>query len=344
MASGVTRISDVVVPEIFSPYVQQLTQEKSRLIRSGALALSARLATDLAGGGLTFNVPSFKDLDNDEENVSTDDPNTDSTPNKIGTATEIQVRLSRNNSWSSMDLTSQLAGADPMQAIASRVADYWVRRYQQAFVATINGVFADNAAAPTGTEHVQNDMTHDISGASFVDGVTNFSAEAFVDATLTMGDSMEGLTMIMVHSVVYGRMLKNNLIDFISDSVNGNAIRVPTFLGREVIVDDGMPTTSGVFNSWLFGAGSVQYAMGSPEVPTETDRKPAAGNGSGQEVLHNRVEWVIHPVGNAYVGTPANGGPSNANTANNLANAASWKRVFSERKQIRIARLITREY
>ena len=31
-----TRISDVVVPEIFSPYVQQVTEEKSRLIRSGA--------------------------------------------------------------------------------------------------------------------------------------------------------------------------------------------------------------------------------------------------------------------------------------------------------------------
>ena len=98
MASGVTRIADVVVPEIFSPYVQQMTQEKSRLIRSGAIVLDAQLNSALAGGGLTFNEPSFKDLDNDAENVSTDDPATDSTPNKIGTATEIQVRLSRNNS------------------------------------------------------------------------------------------------------------------------------------------------------------------------------------------------------------------------------------------------------
>ena len=109
MASGVTRIADVVVPEIFSPYVQQMTQEKSRLIRSGAIVLDAQLNSALAGGGLTFNEPSFKDLDNDAENVSTDDPATDSTPNKIGTATEIQVRLSRNNSWSSMDLSSSTA-------------------------------------------------------------------------------------------------------------------------------------------------------------------------------------------------------------------------------------------
>lgn len=344
MASGVTRIADVVVPEIFSPYVQQMTQEKSRLIRSGAITLDAQLNSALAGGGLTFNEPSFKDLDNDAENVSTDDPATDSTPNKIGTATEIQVRLSRNNSWSSMDLSGDLAGADPMQAIANRVSDYWTRRQQAAFVATLNGVFADNAAAPTGTEHVQNDMTHDVSGASFVDGVTNFSAEAFIDATATMGDSMEDLTMVMVHSIVYARMLKNNLIDFVSDSVNGNAVRIPTFLGREVIVDDGVPRSSGVFNTWLFGRGAVRGGMGSPKVPTEVDRKPSAGNGGGQDILFNRTEWIIHPVGHAYAGTPPNGGPSNASTTNNLAHADSWKRVFSERKQIRIARLITREF
>lgn len=344
MASGVTRIADVVVPEIFSPYVQQMTQEKSRLIRSGAITLDAQLNSALAGGGLTFNEPSFKDLDNDAENVSTDDPATNSTPNKIGTATEIQVRLSRNNSWSSMDLSGDLAGADPMQAIANRVSDYWTRRQQAAFVATLNGVFADNAAAPTGTEHVQNDMTHDVSGASFVDGVTNFSAEAFIDATATMGDSMEDLTMVMVHSIVYARMLKNNLIDFVSDSVNGNAVRIPTFLGREVIVDDGVPRSSGVFNTWLFGRGAVRGGMGSPKVPTEVDRKPAAGNGGGQDILFNRTEWIIHPVGHAYAGTPPNGGPSNASTTNNLAHADSWKRVFSERKQIRIARLITREF
>lgn len=345
MATGVTRISDVVVPEIFSPYAQQLTQEKSRLIRSGAIVMDQTLTTNLAGGGLTFNEPSFKDLDDDEENVSTDDPDVDSVPNKIGTATEIQVRLSRNNSWSSMDLTAELAGVDPMAAIASRVSDYWVRRAQRVFIATLNGVFADNAAAPTGNDtHAEDDMIYDISGVGFADGVTNFSAEAFLDAAVTMGDSMEDLSMVMMHSIVYNRALKNNLIDFVSDSANGNAIRIAQFLGREVIVDDSITFTGDVFDTWLFGAGAFRMGAGSPMVPTEIDRKPAAGNGGGQDVLHNRVEWCLHPVGYAYAGTPAKGGPSNASTANNLANAGSWSRVFSERKQIRIARLVTREF
>lgn len=344
MAAGAGTVSDVVVPEIFSPYVQQLTEEKSRIIQSGAAVRDAALDAVLAGGGLTFNEPSFKDLDNDTDNVASATLATTSTPNKIGTATEIQVRLSRNNSWSSGDLAADLAGADPMNAIANRVAAYWVRRLQAAFIATITGVYADNAAAPTGTEHVQNDMTHDISGVSFTDGVTNFSAEAFLDAAVTMGDSMDQLGLVIMHSIVYNRALKNNLIDFIPDSRNPAAESIPTFLGRQVVVDDGTPRSSGVFQTWLFGAGSVRLGMGSPKVPTEVDRIPAAGNGSGQEVLYNRTEWCIHPVGEAYVGTAAAGGPGNDASSNNLAAAGSWARVFSERKQIKMARLITREF
>lgn len=343
MSAGSVRIADVIVPQIFSPYTQQMTEEKSRLIRSGAVQRDAKLDSDLAGGGLTFNNPSFKDLDNDAENVSTDDPAVFSTPNKLGTLSEIQVRLSRNNSWSSMQLASTLSGADPMGAISNRVSDYWVRRLQQVFLNTMKGVFADNAAAPTGTDtHLINDMTVDIKGASYVAGVTSFSAEAFLDAAVTMGDSMDSLGMIFVHSIVYNRMLKNNLIDFIPDA--GREANIATFLGREVIVDDGMPVTSGVFESWMFGSGALLLGMGSPAVPTEVDRIASAGTGGGQDILHNRVEWALHPVGHSFIGTPASGGPSNAATANNLGAAASWQRVFTERKQIKIARLITREF
>jgi hypothetical protein len=342
MASGAVAISDVIVPQIFSPYTQQMTTQKSRLIRSGAVVEDAYLNNFLAGDGITINAPSFKDLDDDAENVSSD-TGSDSTPNKLGTAQEIAVRLSRNNSWKSADLVSALIDKDPLQAIATRVSDYWTRRKQGAFIAVMKGIFANNAAA-TDAFHTQNDMTSDISSTAFSAGVTSFSAEAFIDATTTMGDSMDELTMVAVHSIVYARMLKNNLIDFIPDSTNPNAQGIPTFLGRIVMVDDAMPVTSGVFETWLFGAGAVRMGIGAPKVATEVKRYPEANNGGGAEALFNRVEWCLHPAGHAYIGTPANGGPSNAATTNNLAAAGSWKRVFTERKQIKIARLITREF
>jgi hypothetical protein len=347
MAAGpTTRVGDIIVPALFTPYAQNLTTEKSRLIQSGLITRSEVLDNFLAGGGLTIQMPSFKDLDNDAERVSTDTsvPFADAdaslpagvarppNPNKIGTLREIAVRLSRNNSWSSSNLAATLAGADPMNSIASRVADYWVRRMQVAFVATWRGVIADNAANDGG------DYALDISGAGFVDGVTNFSAEAFLDAAQTMGDNQNVLTAVMVHSVVYNRMMKNNLIDFIPDSEG--RINIPTFLGREVIVDDGMPRSGSVYDTWLFGAGATQMGIGSPPVPTEVERKSGAGNGGGQDVLYNRVEWSMHPTGHAFImGSIPDGGPANGD----LDDATSWDRRFPERKQIAFARLVTRE-
>ena len=347
---AVTKIADVVVPEIYTPYKQLVTEQKSALIQSGVVARDASIDTLLNGGGLTFNTPSWKDLDNDEENTSTDNEASFSTPKKIGTVTEISVRLNRNQSWSAMDLAADLAGSKPMTAIGNRVGYYWTRRLQAMFIATMQGVFADNAAAPTAGEHVQNDLTNNISGAAYSAGVTDFSAEAFIDTAVTMGDSAEALGMCFMHSIVYARAQKNNLIDFIPDA-NG-VVNIPTFLGRRVVVDDGLPnpagtgaaqTAAGIYHTWLFGGGAVRYGVGTPETPFETDRLPSAGDGGGQEIMYDRVQWCLHPVGHAYVGTPPNGGPTNAATTNNLAAATSWRRVFTERKQIKIARLITRE-
>lgn len=182
--------------------------------------------------------------------------------------------------------------------------------------------------------------------------MTNFSAEGVIDASVTAGDAMGQFSLIMMHSIVYAKAQKNNLIDFIPDS-NG-VVNIPTFLGRRVVVDDGLPnpagsgaaqTSSGIYHTWLFGQGALRLGAGTPKVPTEVERVPAANNGAGEENLHSRVQWSIHPVGHAFIGslTGAPGGPSNATTSNNLGHADSWRRVFPERKQIKMARLITRE-
>jgi hypothetical protein len=305
-------------------------------------------------------VPSWLDLDASDstgaDNVSSDDVadiqaasfengtptdanRGDATPQKISTTEEVAARLVRNQSWSSTGLARELAGSDPMAAIATRVAYYWIRRLQRIFIATWNGVIADNLAAPTGDDtHTQYDLINDISGSSFIDGVTNFSAEAFIDAATLMGDSQSDLTAVMVHSVVYARMQKNNLIDFIPDA--RGEVNIPTFLGREVIVDDGVPKTGQVYDSWLFGMAAAQFGEAMADIPTEISREALAGNGGGQEILTTRRVYTVHPTGHAYIqSTIPNGGPSNTN----LAAAANWSRHYPERKQIKFAVLRTRE-
>ena len=331
-----TQISDVVVPEIFTDYVQVLTAERSAFIASGVVVNSEQANGFLAGGGTTFQMPFFNDLDNTSANVSQDDDAgvDDSTPLKTGTSRQISIRLSRNQSWSSTDLSGDLAGANPMQSIASRVANYWVRESQRVLIATIQGVIADNIANDSA------DMVEDITnGTGTVTAAHLFSAESFIDAIQTMGDAGEGLVAIAVHSVVFRRMQKNNLIDFIPDS-NG-VVNIPTFLGRRVIVDDGLPAIPNSpnveYSSYLFGAGAVTSGVGSPLVPTETERSPSAGQGGGLEVLFNRVEWLYHPNGMAFLDAGiALSSPTDAE----IAAAAQWDRRL-ERKLVKLAEFRT---
>jgi hypothetical protein len=330
---ALTVLTDVIVPSVFANYVQNLTSQRSAFVQSGVLAGSPAFDALLAGGGRTFDLPYFNDLDDTESGVSAD-TGAAATPGNITASKEVAIRLSRNRSWGSADLVAELAGADPMIAIANRVADYWVRQLQRIVIAAVQGVVADNVANDAG------DMVKNVAiGASGTPTAANkFSTEAFMDTVQTMGDAGENLVAVAMHSVVYTQANKNNLIDFIPDS-EGRPVR--SFLGRRVIVDDGLPVvTNGSnleYSTYLFGLGALARGVGQPRVPVEPERSALARNGGGEETLTSRVTWLVHPRGTKFL-SGSMAGQSPANTE--LKAAANWDRVF-ERKLVRLAELRT---
>jgi hypothetical protein len=255
---------------------------------------------------------------------------------------EIQVALRKHRAWSSMGIIQQLQGTNPLQAIIGLTATYWQRRLQAIVLAVLAGVFADNDAAPTGTEHTAGDLTHDVKGSAYSAGVTNFTLKNFLDTKLLLGELSDSLTFLLIHPVVYNSMKIQN--DVITIPASNGIFSFDTYVGTRVIQSSALPNpSSGVYHSYLFGAGALMYGIGTPAVPVETERVARGGNGGGEELLINRVNFCVHPAGHAFVPSPTQGGPSNAATSGNLAHADSWKRVFPERNQIKIARLITRE-
>jgi len=332
-----TQLSDLIVPEVFTGYVQLLSEEKSAFRNSGVLVDSPLLDQLLAGGARLFNVPHFRDLAQTESNVSSDNPASNATPQNITTGQEIAQRHNRNQVWSSMDLNAALAGADPMEAIAALVSDYWVRQEQRMVISATQGIFADNEANDSG------DMLVDIAigAAGTVTAAHLFSAEAVIDAQQTLGDSQMDVGVIAMHSVVFTRAKKNNLIDFIPDA--RGEVDIPFFLGLRVVVDDGLPAVSDgnghiEYSTYIYGGGVFARGVGSPRVPTEVDRAPLSGDGGGQEFLITRVEWSHHPRGFAWLAASQAGeSPTNAE----LAAAANWDRRFPERKQVKVAELRT---
>jgi hypothetical protein len=330
------RIADVIVPEVFNNYMVKNTMEINAFYQTGVMRSDSDLAGKLAGGGRTFNVPFWKDLDDTESDPASDDPDSHAIPGAITTGRDVAIRQIRTRGWSTMNLTQELAGADPMKAIGNRVNAYWGRQFDAISMSTIRGVIADNIANDNG------DMVEDISidTPAALTAANLFSAEA-VSATLqTMGDAKRELKLVVMHSVVHTRLADLDLIEFRPDSEG--KIWHDYYQGLRVQVSDNAPVVQGanktMYHTYFFGPAALGWAEASVDKPVEVDPVPSAGDGMGMETLWTRRQFAIHPYGIKFTDTSV-GGEFPTNTE--LALAANWDRVYPERKQIPIAALIT---
>ena len=327
---AVTRLIDIVEPQVFTDYILRETMQKTALFRSGVAVNNPEIARQLKAGAHSFQTPYWHDLGDEEANIGNDDPAVHSTPNKLGSGKQIIRKSFLHQSWSAMNLASEIAGDDALQRIQQRVTAYWERQAQRRLIASLNGVLAGNIANDGG------DMVHDISAETGAAGV--FSAEAVIDSTGTLGDAMSSLTGIAMHSDIYRRALKNDLIEFIPDSQGGT---IATFRGLATIVDDGLPKNAeGHYTSVLFGQGAVGYALAEPQVAdgTEVENLPSAGRGAGQQILHSRINLAMHPAGFSWAeGDIADESP----TVAELADASHWQRTV-ERKAVPMAFLVAK--
>ena len=270
-----TKITDVVIPEVFNPYVVQRTMELSALFDAGIAQRTPEFDRLASQGAKTINMPFWGDLSGSDE-VLTDSGAL--TPDKIAANQDEAVILRRGRAWGANDLAGNLAGDDPMLAIADLVAAYWARRLQATLISTLKGVFADSTMS---------ELVHDISAGT--GGAELISATSFIDANQKLGDAKGQLIAVAMHSAVNAYLAKQNLIDYVHDSEGSPA--VPTYMGKRVIVDDALTASSGVYTTYLFGVGALAYGEGNPVafVPTETDRDSLAGEDCrGVEVRHDR--------------------------------------------------------
>lgn len=320
-----TLVSDIIIPEVFNPYVIERTAELSNLVKSGIIVPDPALNVLATAGGKLINMPFFTDLSGADEVL---DDETPLSVNAIGTGQDVAALFMRGKAWSVNDLAKSLSGADPMGAIATLVAEYWAGRQQALLVSILTGVFANNAeAGPTG-----NDGDHILDISALGVGKSHITGEAIISAAGLMGDSKMKLTAMMMHSAVHTGLEKQNLIDFTPE--NEQNIGFGTYLGKTLIVDDGCPVSTGNYTTYIFGRGAIGYGDGAPPVPTETDRDSLQGD----DILINRRHFVLHPRGIAFQNSTIVGeSPTNAE----CEEAAQWSRVY-ESKNIRLVALISK--
>lgn len=271
-----TKIEDVIVPEVFNRYVIERTAELSALYQSGIVVKDPELDALATAGGKLINMPFWQDLTGEDEVLSDSESlETD----KITAGQDVAALLMRGKAWKVNDLSKALSGDDPMRAIGDLVAAYWARRQQATLLSVLKGVFG-------ATTTKMGDNSLDISAET--GNAAAFTGETFLDASYKLGDAEEKLTAIAVHSSVYANLRKQNLIEFLLDS---NNTKIPTYMGKRVIVDDGMPNSGGVFTSYIFGQGAIGLGNGAAPVPTETDRDALAGD---DILVNDNISCYIH--------------------------------------------------
>src|SRR5690554_1422296 len=120
-----TVLSDVIVPEIFNPYVIERTAELSAFWQSGLVAPVPDIT--LGEGGSQVQMPFWQDLAGEDQLLSTD---TNLSVGKIEAEKDVAVVNARALVYGAKDLAGALAGDDPMTAIGDLVASKWSRRMQ----------------------------------------------------------------------------------------------------------------------------------------------------------------------------------------------------------------------
>jgi hypothetical protein len=326
------QIANIYNSLVFNAAVQEQQLQLNRFIQSGVAVVDPMLTAMANTGGNIGELPFYKPLGAEEPNYSTDNPATLSTPANI-TSDKMAYRLaSQNKSWSVMDLARELALEDPVAAITGRIGQYWATNNEKRIIQSVRGVIADNKLNDS------SDMLFDISVAAggTVADANKVDAAAIIDTVQTMGDHGELLAAIAMHSIVYRRLQKLNLIDFIPDA--RGEINIPVYQGKRVIVDDSLTgitydTSKVYYDTVLFGAGQFVLGDGQPVTPSEIERKPDAGNGGGEWQIYSRRSDIIHPLGFKFLSASVAGQSA---TQAELAIAANWDRVYN-RKNVALA-------
>lgn len=331
-----TQIANIIEPSTYLKYGREAKPEMLVLLeQAGILAPPPEeVSSQISAGGRTIDMPFWQPLSRTDPDIM-DDSGSDATPDGMTGAKTRAIKHYWHKGWSQRDMSGVITSGnpkDPLQALASEHENYWAYVKHAHIIYTLQGVLADNVANDA------SDMLYSAYSDVASPGAANKISPAAINrARLTLGDHLNEVTAMSVHSKVYGDMLDQEAIDFVQPS--GLKFKIPTFAGITVLVSDYMPVASGSnsdkYTCYLYGRGAFGFEEHFPDMAVEVERKQSTGKGGGETILHNRRHVLLHPIGFDFTGSSV---ASTSPTAAELQLAANWDRKY-ERKNCRIAQL-----
>ena len=246
--AGTITLGDFTIPfdeEIFAAYFQNEPDLVSdAMVQSGILVEDNYIASLIAGGSNVYTMPFYSNLaDTDDNNY---DGKTDITLDTMGASHQTGVVYGRAHGWYADDFVADFTAANPMAAIAARVAKYWQNKRQARTIGIVEAVCSK-------TEMLNNNVvTKSALGATMLS-----------DATQEIwGDRKSQIGLAIMHSAVAQSFEDLERVDYLKyTDPNGvtRALPVYTINGISVVIDDGVPkamtasTTAGVYKLTVGG-------------------------------------------------------------------------------------------
>lgn len=327
-----TKISDIIVPSVLSSMASAQISNFLDFEKTG-LCTSDYNNVDIREGGNFAEVRFYTQLDaSDADEVLEDDKSL--TPSKIGTGKDIGVVLHRGKAWGSRDLAKILSGDDPQKEIASQIGKYWAQRISATFFQVLAALFADT----TGILGKDATAPHLLNVGVTSSTKITFAHAYALQAMNLLGDAMEDIDVLIMHSKVYTDLLNEKLVKFPYDynpanvSVSGDKGR---YLGKSIIVSDKVPVDVGtptypIYTTFLAKKGCM-YLGRQQDLMTETDRDILAF----EDVISTNIHYVPHVKLCKWNQTITN--PTNAQ----LATSTYWTSVANDHKFIGLIALKT---
>lgn len=250
----INKVTDFLVPEILADAIRAAFAGKLALYGSGAAATSFSMPkSGRASVGTTIKVPYFTSLGEFEDLVLDGDALTPATQGSSASNATVK------HSGKAFELTQWAewgaAGLDPYQEAARQLVEGFFRRLDKELVTV--------ATDTTGYAA----YTHTVAAT--------ISYDAVIDAKMKWGDESDAIALMVVHSKVFGDLLKlkdSGGRPLLTDINEGG---VAKFVGIPVAVSDRVPVVAGTPNTYLnviCKKGALAgWVNGQPEVLTDRD-------------------------------------------------------------------------
>lgn len=224
--------------EIFGAFLDNEPDLVSNaMVQCGALVNDAYIADLIAGGGNVYTMPFYGALaDDNDQNY---DGQTDIQLSTMGATQQTGVVYGRAKGWFADDFVADFTAANPMAAIAARVAKYWQNKKQARFIGIANAVLGISAMS----SHVKTLNTL---------GVTTIS-----DTAQEIWGEHKGMaSMAVMHSAIAQLYEDMERVEYLKyTDPNGVTRELPIYQvnGLLAIIDDGVPkgttgaTSAGVY-------------------------------------------------------------------------------------------------